>query len=50
VLRRGLGIAARQTFYIGLDGRILYVDREVAPASHGRAVAARLAALGVQRR
>ena len=50
VLRRGLGFAARTTFYIGLDGRVLYVDRDVSPASHGRAVAAKLAELGVQRR
>jgi thioredoxin-dependent peroxiredoxin len=50
VLRRGLGFAARYTFYIGLDGRILFVDRDVSPGSHGRAVAAKLAELGVQRR
>ncbi len=50
VLRRGLGFAARTTFYIGLDGRILHVDHDVSPATHGRAVAARLAELNVARR
>ena len=42
--------AVRWTFYIGSDGRILDVDRQVAPSTHGRAVAAKLAELGVKRR
>lgn len=42
--------AVRTTFYVGTDGRILYVDRQVSPSNHGEAVAARLAALGVKRR
>lgn len=50
VLRRGLGIAARTTFYIGLDGRILAIDRDVTSATHGRAVAAKLAELRVEKR
>jgi thioredoxin-dependent peroxiredoxin len=41
------GHASRWTFYIGADGRILDIDRKVSPASHGRAVAARLEELGV---
>jgi thioredoxin-dependent peroxiredoxin len=41
------GYASRWTFYIGADGRILDIDRKVSPASHGRAVAARLEQLGV---
>ena len=40
-------LAARWTFYIGKDGKILYVDREVKPASHGEEVVARLKALGI---
>jgi peroxiredoxin Q/BCP len=42
--------ANRWTFYIGRDGRILYVDKQVNPTSHGRDVARRLAELGVARR
>jgi len=41
------GFPARWTFYIGKDGRILDVDRNVHPPSHGPAVAKRLAALGI---
>lgn len=42
-----LGFAARNTFYIGPDGRVLYVDREVSPRTAGEDVARRLEALGV---
>ena len=42
--------ASRWTFFIGLDGRILYIDKKVSPAAHGRNVAAKLAELGVARR
>jgi peroxiredoxin Q/BCP len=42
--------AARWTFYIGRDGKILAIDREVKVASAGADVAARLAALGVAKR
>lgn len=42
--------ATRWTFYIGIDGTILYVDRQVSPSAHGTAVAAKLAELGVKRR
>jgi peroxiredoxin Q/BCP len=42
--------AARWTFYIGLDGRILHIDKRVSPATHGKVVAAKLAELGVRRR
>ena len=40
----------RWTFYIGIDGRILYIDREVAADGHGEEVPARLTALGIARR
>jgi thioredoxin-dependent peroxiredoxin len=46
---RSSGFAARWTFYISADGRILAVDRRVTPATAGPAVAARLAELGVPR-
>ena len=42
--------ALRWTFYIGADGRILHIDKQVNTASHGKDVAARLAELGVARR
>jgi len=42
--------AARHTFYIGKDGKILYVDRDVKPATAGADLAARLESLGVARR
>jgi len=42
--------ASRWTFYIGVDGRILYLDKLVSPATHGKAVVARLAELGVAHR
>lgn len=44
---RASGFPARRTFFIGKDGRILDVDSDVRPASHGADVAERLAALGV---
>jgi peroxiredoxin Q/BCP len=42
--------ASRWTFYIGSDGKILFIDRQVQPATAGRDLAARLAELGVPRR
>ncbi len=39
--------ASRWTFYIGKDGKILFIDKQVTPATHGRAVVERLKALGV---
>jgi len=41
---------ARWTFYIGSDGNILYIDKGVMPTSHGKAIAAKLAELGVPKR
>ncbi len=37
----------RWTFYIGKDGKILAIDKEVKTASHGEDVAAKLKELGV---
>ena len=36
------GYAARHTFYIGPDGKILHVDRKVKPRTAGADVAAQL--------
>jgi peroxiredoxin Q/BCP len=46
--RFGLGMVAnRWTFYIGPDGRILDIDRQVKPASSGEDAVAKLKALHV---
>jgi peroxiredoxin Q/BCP len=42
--------AVRWTFYIGLDGKVLYIDKAVSPGTHGQAVVNKLAELGVSRR
>lgn len=38
---------SRYTYYIGKDGKILHIDKEVKPDTHGKDVAARLKELGV---
>jgi peroxiredoxin Q/BCP len=50
VLAGGRRTAARWTFYIGIDGRILHIDRAVIADGHGEEVPERLAALGITRR
>ena len=50
VIPEGRDFASRWTFYIGPDGKILYIDKQVSPSTHGKAVAAKLAELGVPRR
>jgi peroxiredoxin Q/BCP len=42
--------ASRWTFYIGVDGRVLHIDKQVSTATHGRAIAQKLAELGVRKR
>jgi peroxiredoxin Q/BCP len=49
VLAGGRRTAARWTFYIGADGRILYIDRAVIADGHGEEVPSRLEALGIRR-
>jgi peroxiredoxin Q/BCP len=39
--------ASRWTFYIGRDGRILHVDKDVNPSTAGADVVARLKVLGI---
>lgn len=46
----GLGFASRWTFYIGKDGNVLYVDRDVKTGTAGADVAKRLGELKVARR
>jgi len=40
----------RWTFYIGTDGKILYIDKNVNVATHGKDVAVKLKELGVKTR
>lgn len=41
------GFASRWTFYIGIDGRIVDIDKEVRAATHGGAIVARLTELEI---
>lgn len=43
------GFPLRWTFFIGKDGRILDIDKDVHPGSHGADVAGRLTRLGTPR-
>jgi peroxiredoxin Q/BCP len=49
VLMPGLGVAHRWTYYIGPDGKILDIDKNVKAQTAGADVAARLEALHVPR-
>ena len=42
--------AQRWTFYIGVDGKILFVDRKVSTATAGTDLVAKLGELGVARK
>jgi peroxiredoxin Q/BCP len=44
------GVAKRWTFYIGKDGKILFVDRDVKVDTAGADIAARLVELGVPKK
>ena len=44
------GLANRWTFYIGTDGKILFIDKAVKTSTAGQDVAAKLAELGVAKR
>ncbi len=50
VLNPGRKTAQRWTFYIGQDGKVLAIDKQVKTASHGQDVGARLKELGVPQR
>ncbi len=40
----------RWTYYIGKDGKVLFVDKEVSARTHGADVAKKLAELGVAKK
>jgi peroxiredoxin Q/BCP len=50
VVRDDKSLATRWTFFIDADGKILHIDRQVSPSTHGRDIAAKLAELGVKKR
>lgn len=43
-------LASRWTFYIGPDGKILAIDREVKPGTAGEDMATKLQELGVKKK
>ena len=45
-----LPFANRWTFYIGTDGKIMFIDKAVKTGSAGQDIAAKLAELGVAKR
>ncbi len=42
-----VGFPNRWTYYIGVDGKILYIDKGVTPQTAGEAIAKKLTELGV---
>lgn len=43
-------MANRWTYYIGKDGKVLFVDTAVKPGAHGADIAAKLGELGVAKK
>jgi peroxiredoxin Q/BCP len=50
VLNASGELALRHTFYVGEDGKILFIDREVQPLTAGEDLVRRLESLGIPRR
>ena len=50
VIPEGRDFASRWTFYIGPDGRILYIDKAVRAAEAGAGIVAKLTELGVKKK
>jgi peroxiredoxin Q/BCP len=50
VIPEGRETARRWTFYIGPDGKILFIDKAVQAQTAGEGIAAKLAELGVKKR
>jgi peroxiredoxin Q/BCP len=45
-----VGVAKRWTFYVGKDGKILFIDKDVKVDTAGTDIAKKLAELGVARK
>ena len=50
VLMPVVGYAKRWTFYIGKDGKVLFIDKDVKADTAGADIAAKLAELGVAKK
>ena len=50
VVYEGRGLPERWTYFIGKDGKILHVDKEVKVGDHGNAIAKKLGELGVEKK
>jgi len=50
VIAPGRDFASRWTFYIGPDGKILYIEHQVKPGTAGEDLVAKLAELGVKKK
>ena len=44
------GLSNRWTYYIGKDGKILHVDKQVKAAAHGEDITKKLEELGVEKK
>jgi len=44
------GVSNRWTYYVGVDGKVLHIDKAVQTASHGETIAAKLGELGIAQR
>ncbi len=44
------GMANRWTYYVGKDGKVLYVDKQVKAADHGKDIIKKLEELGVEKK
>ena len=44
------GLTNRWTYYFGVDGKILYVDKAVKAGDHGSDIAKKLAELGIKKK
>jgi len=42
-------MSSRWTYYVGKDGKVLHVDKEVKAGDHGTDIAKKLAELGVDK-
>lgn len=47
VVHEGRSLPERWTFYIGTDGKLLFIDKKVKVGSHGADIAKQLEELGV---
>lgn len=50
VVHEGRGLPERWTFYIGKDGKILFIEKKVSTRTHGADIAKKLAELGVPKK